>query len=147
MAAQTSEQWKAKGNDHFGAGKYSLAVDCYTKAIQAHASNPAEGNIAIYFSNRSAAFFNLKKLNEALDDATNAIKLDKTYVKAYVRQSTVLTSLGRTRDALRAILAAKLVPGSETDVSVQDKIKSCWTNYVSTHLSLIEGRKLVDPLS
>lgn len=147
MAAQSAEQWKAKGNEHFGAGKYSQAVDCYTKAIQAHASSPTEGNIAIYYSNRSAAYFNLKKLNEALEDATNAIKLDKNYFKAYVRQSTVLSSQGRTRDALRAILAAKLVPGSEADPSVQEAINSCWTNHIGTPISLIKDQKLADPLS
>lgn len=132
MASQSAEQWKAKGNDHFAAGKYTQAVECYTKAIQAHTSNPAEGNIAVYYSNRSAAYFNLKQLSQALDDATKAIAHDKTFLKAYVRQSTVLTSQGKTRDALRSILAAKQVPGADSDPSVAEAIKSCWTYYVGT---------------
>ena len=143
MSSLSAEQWKAKGNDHFAASKYTQAVDCYTKAIQAHSSNPAEGNIAVYFSNRSAAYFNLKQLNPALDDAISAIKHDKTFLKAYVRQSTVLTSLGRPRDALRAILAAKQVPASSSDATIQDMIKSSWTAYIGTILGSAEAHNLV----
>ena len=70
-----AEEHKLKGNAAYKAGRYQDACDSYTKAIF---HNP---NCATYWSNRSAALMMLEDFASALDDCTQAIKLDESYTK------------------------------------------------------------------
>lgn len=55
--------------------KFSAAILAYTKAIDL---NPS---VAVYYANRAAANIKAENFGSALQDATAAIKLDKTYIK------------------------------------------------------------------
>jgi DnaJ family protein C protein 7 len=72
-------QYKEQGNAKYKAGKYQEAADAYGKAIEAE---PSE---ATYYGNRAAALLMLKKYDEAHNDCKQAIELDPSFVKAYVR--------------------------------------------------------------
>lgn len=129
MASSEGEEWKAKGNAHFTKGKYQEAIPCYTKAIE---STTDASQLAIYFSNRSAAYFQLKQFNNALEDAIKSRTHDSKFLKAYTRESSILTSMGRQREALHAILASKKVPGASDDTTIKEAIEKCWHSYIST---------------
>jgi tetratricopeptide (TPR) repeat protein len=73
---------KEDGNKFFQNEQYEQAISCYTKAVELDDSNP------IFFSNSSnmlnigsACYLALSMYNEALDDALNCLKIDKTYMK------------------------------------------------------------------
>ena len=59
---------------HFVGGKYSDAVDLYTKAI-----NLSE--TAVFYANRSFAYIKMELFGAALTDASKAIELDPNYIK------------------------------------------------------------------
>jgi tetratricopeptide (TPR) repeat protein len=136
MASTSAEQWKAKGNDHFAASRFNDAVGCYSKAIEAHSANPAEGKLAVYFANRSAAYFRLKQLANALEDANKACQADSTWPKAFMRQSAAFSALGRPREALRSILTARGLSGSSPDPSIQEEVSTCWSSYITDYFRL-----------
>ena len=55
----------------------------YTKAIGIQPS-------AVLYANRAAAQMRIGRLQKAIDDADEALKLDKTYAKAYYRKARAL---------------------------------------------------------
>ncbi|KAL4200204.1 hypothetical protein AMTRI_Chr03g148580 [Amborella trichopoda] len=87
---------KDQGNELFKAGNYLKAAALYTQAIKADPSN------ATLYSNRSAAFLNLVKLNKALVDAETTIKLNPLWDKGYFRKGCVLEAMERYDDAVIA---------------------------------------------
>ena len=46
--------------------------------------------MAVYYSNRSAAYFNLEEFEKSLQDANVALTLDSKYLKAYNRKASAL---------------------------------------------------------
>ncbi|KAJ7329764.1 hypothetical protein JRQ81_015938 [Phrynocephalus forsythii] len=85
---------KEKGNKYFKQGNYDAAIECYTKGMNADPYNP------VLPSNRSSAFFRLKKYSVAESDCNLALALDKNYTKAYARR-------GAARLALKNVEGAK----------------------------------------
>lgn len=79
LDAELAEDHKLRGNAAYKTGMYEEACENYTKAIF---HNP---NCATYWSNRSAALMMLQDYTSALDDCTQAIKLDETFTKVYLR--------------------------------------------------------------
>ena len=73
---------------------YEEAINLYSKAIEL---NP---NVAIYYGNRSMAYLRTECFGAALRDATNAIALDRNYVKGYYRRAEAYMSLGKFKLAL-----------------------------------------------
>ena len=60
---------------YFTEKHFAEAIDCYTKAIEI---NPS---VAVYYGNRSFAHMKLENYGFALNDASKALELDKTYIK------------------------------------------------------------------
>ncbi|XP_062990035.1 RNA polymerase II-associated protein 3 [Elgaria multicarinata webbii] len=85
---------KEKGNNCFKQGHYDAAIECYTKGMNADPYNP------VLPTNRSSAFFRLKKYSVAESDCNLALALNKNYTKAYARR-------GAARFALQNIEGAK----------------------------------------
>uniref|UniRef100_A0A8D0C4N1 RNA polymerase II-associated protein 3 n=1 Tax=Salvator merianae TaxID=96440 RepID=A0A8D0C4N1_SALMN len=85
---------KEKGNNYFKQGNYDAAIECYTKGMNADPYNP------VLPTNRSSAFFRLKKYSVAESDCNLALALNKNYTKAYVRR-------GAARFALKNFEGAK----------------------------------------
>ncbi len=64
---------------------YVKAITLYTNAIEC---NPTS---AVLYANRSFAYLRTECFGYALEDASKAISLDKTYVKGYYRRGRIST--------------------------------------------------------
>ncbi|WOL03542.1 small glutamine-rich tetratricopeptide repeat-containing protein [Canna indica] len=88
-----AEIFKTKGNDKMRAKLYSEAIELYTCAI-------AICEKAVYYSNRAAAYTNVKKYSEAVEDCLKSIEIDPNYSKAYSRLGSAYFAQGNYHDAL-----------------------------------------------
>ncbi len=88
VRCRLAEARKADGNKAYQAGRYEEAVAFYSKAVY---HNP---NDAVYYSNKSAALMMIQRYQEALDDCTQAIKLDDTYMKVGTGSPSLRTLVG-----------------------------------------------------
>lgn len=92
---------KAKGNEYFAAKEYENAIDCYSEAIEyAPVTKDFDKQRAVFYSNRAACHCELKNFEPAVADATSAIELDPTYVKAYIRRIKANESLDKLDECL-----------------------------------------------
>lgn len=72
---------KEKGNFELRNKNSKAAIFFYSEAIKLNSTNP------VYFSNRSAAFYNLCDFEKSLADANETIKLDSSYLKVSSNQN------------------------------------------------------------
>ncbi|XP_036376133.1 RNA polymerase II-associated protein 3 isoform X2 [Megalops cyprinoides] len=116
---QQAVMQKDLGNAYFKEGKYEAAVECYTKGMEADATN------ALLPANRAMAYLKLQKYKEAEDDCSKAIALDGTYTKAFARRGSARAALGRLREAKEDFeQVLKLEPGNKQAVDELKKITS-----------------------
>lgn len=100
-----AEEAKKLGNDCFSAKKFDEAIIHYTTAIKEDPEN------AVYYSNRSACFFSLKKWEAAGEDASTCVQKDSSFIKGYYRLALALTEQGLYDDASSTLLnASKIEP-------------------------------------
>ena len=86
-ATMAAEAAKAEGNKALQAKNYGEAVKKYTEAIAFDATQHT------YFSNRAAAYMQLKDYERALQDAESCIKLNPTWAKGYSRKGAALHAM------------------------------------------------------
>lgn len=89
---------KNEGNELMKNGKFTEALETYSKAIQIDGTNP------IYYCNRAAAHSKLENYQATLEDCKIAIKHDPNYSKAYCRMGLAYVNLGdhmRARDCYK----------------------------------------------
>ena len=79
---------KNKGNQLFGAGKFSESEEAYTAAI---ALDPDEEAL---FSNRAAARLKLGRPQDALADAEECLRIAPAFMKGYHRKALAQTAMG-----------------------------------------------------
>lgn len=111
----TSELLKEKGNAAYKGRQWNKAVTYYSEAIKLHGTN------ATYYCNRAAAYLQLGCFQQAEDDCTKAISLDKKNVKAYLRRGTARESLIRNKEALQDFTHALVLEPQNKDASRADK--------------------------
>ncbi|CAJ0950857.1 unnamed protein product [Ranitomeya imitator] len=102
LACRNAKALKAKkeeGNQAFKEGNYEMAYRLYSEALSIDPNN-IKTNAKLY-CNRGTVNAKLKKLDEAIDDCTNAIKLDETYIKAYLRRAQCYTDTEQYEEAVR----------------------------------------------
>lgn len=90
---------KDKGNQELKQNHFEKAVEFYTEAISLK-PNP------IYYSNRAQAQIKLENYGLAIADATSAIELDPSYLKAYYRRAVATFAI---LDYRKAKLDVKMV--------------------------------------
>jgi len=90
---------KQEGNNAIKENKIDDALRIYTSALT---TDPLNGltNAKIYF-NRSIAYAKLKKLPEAIEDCSQAIRLDDNYIKAYLRRAKLYMDSEQYEEAVR----------------------------------------------
>jgi stress-induced-phosphoprotein 1 len=96
FSSPTKQQFKAAGNAALQDGNTSLAIENYTKAINADGANH------VYYSNRSAAYLKMGDAHNALEDAQSCIALNPSFAKGYSRKGAALHALKRFNDATTA---------------------------------------------
>ncbi|KAG9474210.1 hypothetical protein GDO78_004491 [Eleutherodactylus coqui] len=102
LACRNAKALKAKkeeGNQAFKEGNYEMAYRLYSEALSIDPNN-IKTNAKLY-CNRGTVNAKLKKLDEAIEDCTNAVKLDETYIKAYLRRAQCYTDTEQYEEAVR----------------------------------------------
>jgi stress-induced-phosphoprotein 1 len=92
--AFTAEDYKLKGNDCVKEKKFEEAVQFYSLGLRI---SPVDH---LLYSNRSFAYFNLKKFYYAICDADKCIELKPDFVKGYFRKAEVLKETFQYDEAL-----------------------------------------------
>ncbi|CAL8081137.1 unnamed protein product [Orchesella dallaii] len=113
---QASDEAKDQANAAFKKQDYPLAIDLYSKAIDIFPT-------AVLYANRSIAHLKTECVGYALNDASKAIELDKTYVKAYYRRAAAYMALGKFKQALKDFEA--VVNARPTDKDAKIKHQEC----------------------
>jgi len=108
-SAEDANAAKALGNEHFSAGRFAPALECYTKAIDAAPLTPEFApSLAIFYSNRSACHYELGDYDAAAADASKSVDLNPAWIKALLRRARACEKLDNLEDALKdydAVLA------------------------------------------
>ncbi|KAF6724967.1 DnaJ-like protein subfamily C member 7 [Oryzias melastigma] len=102
LACRNAKALKAKkeeGNHVFKNCSYDAAYQLYTEALAIDPNN-IKTNAKLY-CNRATAGAKLKKFDQAIEDCTNAIKLDDTYIKAYLRRAQCYMDTELYEEAVR----------------------------------------------
>ena len=114
---ERAEALKNEGNALFQQERFALAVEKYNDAIELNPEVPA------YYSNRAFCHLKLESYGLALADATVALELDKTFVKAYYRRGSAYMALAKYKDALKDFKAVRQLRPSDKDAMA--KYKAC----------------------
>uniref|UniRef100_A0A668RJV9 J domain-containing protein n=1 Tax=Oreochromis aureus TaxID=47969 RepID=A0A668RJV9_OREAU len=102
LACRNAKALKAKkeeGNKAFKEGNYEAAYELYSEALTIDPNN-IKTNAKLY-CNRATVGSKLKKLEQAIEDCTKAIKLDETYIKAYLRRAQCYMDTEQYEEAVR----------------------------------------------
>ncbi|KAK4698953.1 hypothetical protein P7C70_g7316, partial [Phenoliferia sp. Uapishka_3] len=78
---------KGRGNKAYSAKRFTEAIEYYSKAIECEEQ-------AVFYSNRAACFTNLGELQKVVDDCSDALRLDPSYIKALNRRATAREQMG-----------------------------------------------------
>lgn len=93
-APPAAVELKTKGNKAFASHDWPGAIDFYTQAIEKYDQD------ASFFCNRAQANIKMESYGYAVADATKAIEIDPSYVKAYWRRAIANTAILHSREAL-----------------------------------------------
>ncbi|XP_072536933.1 protein unc-45 homolog B [Salminus brasiliensis] len=126
-------QLKDEGNKHFQAGELDKAIECYTKAIKVCKDKKAQ---AVIYRNRSACFLKKENYTGAASDASKAIDVDASDIKALYRRCQALEKLGKLDMAFKDVQrCATLEPKNKTfletlrrlGADIQQKLKTTFS--------------------
>lgn len=107
--SKAAENYKLKGNEEFKKGNMDKAIEYYTYATEMDPTNH------IFMTNRSNAYFKMKKFDKSLRDANKSIKLNAKWHKGYYRAGLALMELDQAEEALKQFeMAVQLDPDNST---------------------------------
>eukprot|EP00746_Dinoflagellata_sp_MGD_P031410 gnl/MRDRNA2_/MRDRNA2_174654_c0_seq1.p1 gnl/MRDRNA2_/MRDRNA2_174654_c0~~gnl/MRDRNA2_/MRDRNA2_174654_c0_seq1.p1 ORF type:complete len:750 (+),score=145.63 gnl/MRDRNA2_/MRDRNA2_174654_c0_seq1:62-2311(+) len=111
IKTKEADEKKDLGNKALKEGNISMAIAHYTTALAlqfptATASENTKQQVAIFYSNRSAAFAKLLQWQFALADAREATKMSPKWSKAHVREAMALAGQWHTEHAYKKYLYA-----------------------------------------
>jgi len=119
MATKQATKYKEQGNAAFKAGNHAKAIEYYTYATELDPKNP------VFFTNRSTAYFKMKKFDKSLRDANKAIKVDSKWAKGYYRKGLVLLEEKKLKEAITELeTASKMKPKNQTFSATLAKAKA-----------------------
>lgn len=87
---------KNEGNAKMGQRLYDEAIACYTEAIKLNGQN------AIYYGNRAAAYSQSGKHDNAIEDAKKAIEINPKYSKGYSRLAHAQYCQGKYEESCKS---------------------------------------------
>ncbi|MCJ1351288.1 MAG: hypothetical protein MMC33_001272 [Icmadophila ericetorum] len=119
-AVEKATELKLKGNKAFANHDWAAAVNLYTQAIEIHDKDPS------FYCNRAQANIKLESYGYAIADASEAIRLDPNYVKAYYRRAIANTAILHSREALRDFKTVAKKEPANKDAKL--KIAECEKN-------------------
>ena len=110
-----AELLKKKGNEEFIKGNVSKSIELYTQSIHLYPTSMCYGN-------RSFAYYKLERFEEALQDATTSVQLDKHYPKGYFRRAEAQMAL---KNYDQAIKDYEHTNSLQPVLEISDKIDEC----------------------
>ncbi|KAJ2709797.1 Hsp90 cochaperone [Coemansia spiralis] len=122
-----AEEARERGNALFKGGKFAEAQAEYSEAIK---RNP--GDVRNY-SNRAACLTKLIAIPDALKDCEMCIKLDPTFVKAYIRKCNALFLKRDYAEALDALEEAKTQDKDKKNTAEINQLEAKCYNAISEH--------------
>ncbi|XP_028843198.1 dnaJ homolog subfamily C member 7 [Denticeps clupeoides] len=102
LACRNAKALKAKkeeGNRAFKEGNFEEAYSLYTDALTIDPNN-IKTNAKLY-CNRATVGSKLKKLEQAIEDCSKAIRLDNSYIKAFLRRAQCYMDTEMYEEAVR----------------------------------------------
>ncbi|GFP89802.1 small glutamine-rich tetratricopeptide repeat-containing protein beta [Phtheirospermum japonicum] len=111
-----AETFKSQGNKAMQSKRYVEAIELYTFATALCEDN------AVYYCNRAAAYTQIRRYTEAVQDCLRSIQINPNYSKGYSRLGFAYYCQGRYRDAIDKgyLKALQLDPNNE---SVKENIR------------------------
>uniref|UniRef100_A0A8C5T051 Unc-45 myosin chaperone B n=1 Tax=Malurus cyaneus samueli TaxID=2593467 RepID=A0A8C5T051_9PASS len=91
-------QLKEEGNKYFQASDYEKALQSYSQAIKLNKDKALQ---AVLYRNRSACFLKKEEYAKAASDASRAIDINASDIKALYRRSQALEKLGKLDQAFK----------------------------------------------
>ncbi|CAF0793626.1 unnamed protein product [Adineta ricciae] len=105
-----SKQAFEDANEAFVDDKYEQAYELYTKAFESDEKTDNQFTSKVLAA-RAQCALKLRKYADALSDSNNAIQLDETNVKAYLRKGTALYNQDSKDEALKAFARGLEIDG------------------------------------
>jgi tetratricopeptide (TPR) repeat protein len=102
------------------AGRYHEAVEKYNDAIDLDPEIPA------YYTNRAFCHLKMENHGLAIADATVALELDRTFVKAYYRRGSAFMALAKYKDALRDLKSVRQLKPTDKDALAKVERQPCF---------------------
>jgi tetratricopeptide (TPR) repeat protein len=114
---------KARGNQHYARQQYDEAIAEYSRAI-AHCpvgedagAEEAKDHLAVFFSNRAAAFLMQSRHAECVADASASLSLQPTNAKALSRRAKAHEALDQLAEAVEDLKALVALDASDRDAA------------------------------
>ncbi|KAM4796441.1 protein unc-45 homolog B [Rhinophrynus dorsalis] len=105
-------QLKEEGNKYFQSNDYDQAIDCYSKALKLIKDKKI---MAVLYRNRAACYLKKENYIQAATDASKAIDVDASDIKALFRRCQALEKLGKLDQAYKDVQrCATLEPKNQT---------------------------------
>ena len=92
---------KGEGDGYYKSRNFQQAADAYAEALSMKGC--VEQYRAKLFFNRACAYANLREHQKVVDDCSEALKLDREYVKAITRRANSYLMIGGEDECHRAI--------------------------------------------
>ena len=92
-------------------------MQLYSDAISINPNN------AIYYNNRATCEMQLEEYGAVIADATAALELDHTFIKAFYRRGSALFALGKHKEALADFKQVCLI--RPDDPHAAEKLAAC----------------------
>lgn len=112
---QKLDRMKEDGNKDYKAGRWSAAVDKYTKALEIDPTN--KGTNSKILQNRALCLIKLKQFTAAIADCEKAILLEPSYVKARKTKANALGQSGNWEEAVREFKAIQETDPSDAGIA------------------------------
>jgi len=110
---------RKKGNTAFRQGRFDIAVEFYTQALQV---GPIEHNLKS-LSNRGLTFLKMGKFKDALKDAQEVVTINPRFTKGHYVCGVAWLELNKPRRAFSFLVtASNFDPGN---VEIQKKLRKC----------------------
>jgi len=110
---EKAEEERLAGNENFKKGNYPDAIKHYNEGLKRVPDDDKE-TLAKFYSNRAGAYMKLMDFNRAKNDCDECIKINPTFIKAWIRKGAVLEAMKQHDKAIDAYQEAiKLDPNAK----------------------------------
>ncbi|EAW08145.1 DnaJ and TPR domain protein [Aspergillus clavatus NRRL 1] len=110
---------KEEGNNAFKARDYRKAIELWSEALAVDPQNK-DMNAKI-LQNRAQAYINLKEYDNAINDCSEALKLDPSYIKAQKMRAKAYGGAGNWEEAVREYKA--VAEANPTEKGIAEEIR------------------------